>query len=178
MWFLGELKNPEPELMYRDKDEVDKAIAECGAVQRRIDAINADINRRTAAIVASHEKDLTALSDEKKKLEAGIQRWCEKNRANILPTERKTARFLHGEVAWRAGRETVEVTGDDGKFEELIRTLKRKRLSRFIQIKHVIDKTAVAREPGKIKDIPGIEIKEGEETFAVRPFDMAVDKAA
>nr|VFK58275.1 MAG: Mu-like prophage host-nuclease inhibitor protein Gam [Candidatus Kentron sp. UNK]VFK68349.1 MAG: Mu-like prophage host-nuclease inhibitor protein Gam [Candidatus Kentron sp. UNK] len=178
MWFIGTVENPKPEPTYHDKIEVDKAIVELGEVQRRIDDINADINRRTAAIVASHEDALTELSDEKKGLETDIRCWCEENRGSILPRGRKTARFFHGEVAWRAGRKTVEVTGDEHKFAELIRTLRKKRLSRFIQVRHVIDKTMVAREADKIKDIPGIEIKEGEETFAIRPFDMAVDKAA
>nr|VFK67233.1 MAG: Mu-like prophage host-nuclease inhibitor protein Gam [Candidatus Kentron sp. UNK]VFK72589.1 MAG: Mu-like prophage host-nuclease inhibitor protein Gam [Candidatus Kentron sp. UNK] len=174
--FMTPNNPPEPPaFVCEDKEATQDAIAAYGRAERRVQEINVDINRQVAALSAPYEGELATLKERKAALAGGIRAWCEDNKTLILPKGRKTARFLTGEVAWRAGSKTVEVTGEA---QGIIALFKKKRLKRFVETKESIKKAAILQEPERIQDIEGIAIRVGEEAFAIRPFDMAADQAA
>ena len=171
------------------RDAVAADIRTIGDLQRQITRISADMNDAIAAITAQHQPDLDRLAADVKRLGAGVQTWCEANRADITDGGKtKTANLITGEVSWRQRPPAVKIT----KVDLVIKTLKALGLARYLRTKEEIDKDAIlaahsaarqapstdpARaelmaEAVRLDSVSGIEIVTGVEDFAIAPFEQ------
>lgn len=173
------------------RDECAAEISEIGNRQRAITRIQADMNDAISEITARHQPALDALGAEVKRLAAGVQAYCEANRAALTEDGRvKFANFVTGEVTWRQRPPSVKIT----KVEAVIKTLKALGLGRYLRTKEEIDKDAIlaahsaARgapagdpqraallaEAEKLQGVSGVEVITGVEDFAIVPFEQEV----
>ena len=171
------------------RDAVAADIRTIGDLQRQITRITADMNDAIAAITAQHQPELDRLGGDVKRLQVGVQAWCEAHRAEITNDNKvKFANFLTGEVTWRQRPPSVKIT----KAEVVIKCLKALGLSRYLRTKEEIDKDAIlaahsaaklapaddagraalVAEADKLGGVSGIEIVTGLEDFAIVPFEQ------
>ncbi len=156
------------------RTEVDAAIAKIGEAQRKRDAIRTAMNDQLAAIKAQHEDAAAPHAAVIKHLAAGVQTWCEANRAELTRDGKtKTVKLGSGEVRWRTRPKSVMVRGAG----IVIAALKRLGLDRFIRTKEEVDKEAILREPDAVQDVKGITISQGED-FVIVPFATELEEVA
>lgn len=155
-------------------DDVNRAIAEIGIAQRERDRIQADMNDALAATREGFEAQAAPYAARIKELTAGVQLWCEANRARLTDGGKtKTAKLAAGEVSWRMRPPSVVVRGVDVVLEGL----KRLGLNRFIRTKEEINKDAVLAEPEIADQVKGLSVTQGED-FIVKPWDTDLEQVA
>lgn len=144
-------------------------IGRIGEHQRERARIETAMNEQIEQIRIVHETDARKHADCIKDLQVAVQAYCESNRGRL--TQRgKTYRFATGEVSWRIRPPSVSLRAVDA----VIAMFKRMKLERFVRTREEVDKEAILREPDAVKELPGIEIKQGED-FVVRPNETALE---
>lgn len=166
------IKSEAAAVTFANRFEVDAAIAQMGAAQRRRSQIANAMNDDLAAVKARHEEEAAPFAAVIKELGAGVQIWCEAHREELTREGRiKTAKFGAGEISWRTRPPRVAIRGEDVVME----ALKRLGLERFIRTKKEIDKTAILADPGAIEGIKGLSISQGED-FVIKPFETEIEE--
>jgi len=157
---------------FNNREEVNAAIAEIGAAQRKRDLITTAMNDELAAVRARYEEQALPHAAVIKELGHAVQVWCEGNRTDLTREGRtKTAKFAAGEISWRVRPPRVSVRGEG----IVIEALKRLGLDRFIRRKEEIDKQAILGEPGAVDGIKGLSISQGED-FVIKPFETEIEE--
>lgn len=166
------IKTEAAAVTFANRHEVDAAIAEIGAAQRRRAAITTAMNDELAAVKARYEEQAAPDSGVIKELGAGVQIWCEAHRDELTKEGRtKTAKFGAGEISWRTRPPRVNVRGEG----IVIEALKRLGLGSFIRTKEEIDKNAILAAPDAVQDVKGLSISQGED-FVIKPFLTAIEE--
>lgn len=156
-------------LVPSDKDACAADINRIGTVSRQIAVLQAAMNDEIAAITDRYTGQFTPLQDQLKKLQQGVQIFCEANRDELTQGGKsKSASFLTGIVQWRQRPPSVQARGIDA----VIEALKQFGLDRFIRTKEEINKEAILNEPTAVAGIAGITIKSGVEDFVIQPFEI------
>ena len=150
------------------REETQSWIKQFGDAQRELGRQEAAMNDEIAEITERYKPKINELSDESKRLQAGIQIWCEAHRSELTNTRSKTANLVTGEVSWRQRPPSVTVRGVDAVLDAL-RTL---GLTRFIRSKDEINKDAMLNEPDIAATVQGVTIKSGLEDFVIKPFEQ------
>lgn len=151
------------------KDEAARDIRAIGDAQRNLLRTQAEMNDAIAHITATYQPVLEAIGDELKKLQEGVQFYCEANRDDLCG-KGKTANLVTGEVQWRQRPPSVRVTGA----ESVIETLQRLGLSQFVREKQEVNKEAILNDPDGVKGVAGITVVTGVEDFVITPFEQEV----
>lgn len=182
-----------------DRDACAAQIATIGTLQREVTMMTAQMNEAIAAITARFQPELDARSARITELSAGVQTWCEANRATLTEDGKvKFHEFLTGQVKWRTGLPSVTVTG----VEAVIKTLKTLGMGVYVRTKEEVDKEAVlatysaaARitaheisvEPDPerraelqraqlhhemLQGLSGLRVKPGAESFSIEPLSI------
>lgn len=151
----------------QSKDEVMRDIKNIGDLRREHIRITTQMNDAIAAINQENAPELKRLDEEIKRLQGGVQTFCEANRESLCG-KGKTANLITGEVAWRARPPSVKVTG----VEAVLGWLKNMGMHSFVRSKEEINKEAMLNEPEKAKAVPGIKIETGVEDFLITPFEV------
>lgn len=151
----------------RSREETQSWIKQFGDTQRELGRQQAAMNDEIAEITERYKPKLNELSDESKRLQTGIQIWCEAHRTELTSGRGKTANLVTGEVSWRQRPPSVTVRGVDAVLEAL-RTL---GLTRFIRSKDEVNKDAMLNEPDIANTVTGVTIKTGQEDFIIKPFE-------
>lgn len=151
------------------KDEAARDIRAIGDAQRNLLRTQAEMNDAIAHITATYQPVLETIGDELKKLQEGVQFYCEANRDDLCG-KGKTANLVTGEVQWRQRPPSVRVTGA----ESVIETLQRLGLSAFVREKLEVNKEAILNDPDGVKGVAGITVVTGVEDFVITPFEQEV----
>jgi len=151
------------------KDEAARDIRSIGDAQRNLLRTQAEMNDAIAHITATYQPVLETIGDELKKLQEGVQFYCEANRDDLCG-KGKTANLVTGEVQWRQRPPSVRVTGA----ESVIETLQRLGLSAFVREKLEVNKEAILNDPDGVKGVVGITVVTGVEDFVITPFEQEV----
>lgn len=193
------LKAPAQEHVPADRDACAAQITAIGNLQRESERLQAEMNDQVAKITDHFAPLLADLAERVKALQAGVQTWCEANRAALTADGRvKFHDFLTGQVNWRTGLDSVSVTNA----EAVLLTLKALKLPEFIRVKEEVNKDAVlanfsaaakitadqvnaeADEVQKallirtlecnslLQGLSGLRIKPGAESFTVTPVSL------
>lgn len=156
----------------QSKEAAAADIAKIGTHQRERERIAADMNDALAKLRQGFEEQAAPHAEAIKTLSAGVQTWCEANRAALTQDGKtKTARLASGEVRWRTRPPSVSVRALDNVLE----ALKRLKLQRFIRTKEEVNKEAILAEPAAVTHIKGITITQKED-FVIVPFETELEE--
>lgn len=167
---LKTIKAPTVMNVPQSRDDCAIYIKHLGDVQREFERSRGEMNDAIAHITKSYAGVLEAQTMRVKNLQAGIQTWCEANRAQLLEGGGKTANLITGEVSWRQRPPSVTIRGA----ESVIETLQRMGLERFVRTKEEINKEAMLNEPDAVRGIAGVALVSGVEDFGITPFAVNV----
>lgn len=155
----------------QSKEMTMDAIRSMGDAQRELIRIETEINDLVAAETAARKDRIDALRSKVETLSAGIQVWCEANRAQLCAGGGKTANLVTGEVSWRQRPPSVSIRAVD----KVIETLRALGLTRFLREKVEPNKEAMLADPVAVGGIAGINIVTGIEDFIIQPFELKVE---
>jgi phage host-nuclease inhibitor protein Gam len=154
----------------QSKEETMGAIRELGDAQRELARIETRVNDEIARVVEAQKDAIEALKTRRDTLAAGIQMWCEANRAALCASGSKSANLVTGEVAWRQRPPSVSIR----QAEKVVDTLRALKLARFLREKIEVNKEAILAEPAAVAGVSGITVVTGVEDFSVTPFEVEV----
>ncbi len=158
----------------QNREEVTQAILRIGLDQRERLRIEAAMNDEIAAVKTRYEAQAAPLNERIVQLQAGVQIWCEANKAQLTNGGKvKTVNFGAGEVKWRMTPSSVALK----KVEALLKALREQGLTRFIRIKEEVNKEQILAEPEAVAGIAGITISQREE-FVIEPFETKLEEVA
>ncbi|WP_427500774.1 host-nuclease inhibitor Gam family protein [Methylomonas sp. MED-D] len=153
----------------RDRDACAESINEIGRLTRQITVLQAAMNDEIAAITDDYTGKITAINDSLKRLQDGVQLYCEANREELTDGGKtKTIGFVTGTVQFRLRPPSVSIRGA----EAVIDALKARGLIRFVRVKEEVNKDAILNETAVVAGVPGITIKTGVEDCTITPFEQ------
>lgn len=156
----------------QSRDAVVDAIADIGYAQRERVRIEAEMNDALAEIRLGFEQQALPYAERIKSLSAGVQTWCEANRAALTQDGKtKTARLASGEIKWRTRPPSVSVRAAD----VVIQALKAMKLDRFIRTREEVNKEAILADPAAVTHIKGVTITQKED-FVIVPFETELEE--
>ena len=158
----------------QSRDDVNDAIAKIGLAQRERARIQADMNDQLAKVKQGFEDEAKPFNEQIEALSKGVQTWCEAHRAELTKEGKvKFHGFAAGEVKWRMRPPRVSIRA----VENVMETLKRLGLSRFIRVKEEPNKEAMLAEPEAVTGLAGVKIEQGED-FVIVPFETELEEVA
>jgi len=158
----------------QSRDEVTKAIAEIGELQRDMADLELQMNDELAAIKGKYELEAEPSRVRIAALTAGVQVWCDANRRELTDGGKtKSAHLGSGEVQWHLTPPRVVIRALDVVLAEL----RRRGLDRFIRKVEEVNKEAILADKDAVTGIPGISITQKEE-FIVKPFAAKLEGVA
>ena len=120
------------------------------------------------------EDEAKPFNEQIEALSKGVQTWCEAHRAELTKEGKvKFHGFAAGEVKWRMRPPRVSIRA----VENVLETLKRLGLSRFIRVKEEPNKEAMLAEPEAVTGLAGVKIEQGED-FVIVPFETELEEVA
>lgn len=171
---ITRIKAAARQLAPQSRDEAAAQIRRIGDLSREQLRTQAELNDAIAQLTERYQPRLDALAEEIKGLQAGVQTWCEANRADLTNGNKiKTANLITGEVQWRQRPPSCRITGA----EAVIETLERLGLGRFVRYKKEVNKDAILNEPEAVAGVAGIGIQSGVEDFVITPFEIEAQSA-
>lgn len=156
--------------------EVTAAIEEIGAAQRKRAVLEAEMNQKLSSIQLEYAELVRPLNERESVLTEGVAAWCQANRAELTEDNKvKFHDFPSGRVNWYLTPWSVTVRG----VEEVIKFLRKKRLSKYLRTKVEVDKTALLRDRELLENraLEGITFKQ-EEVFSITPISEDIDTRA
>jgi len=158
----------------QSREDANDAIAKIGIAQRERARIQADMNDRLAKVKEEFEVLAAPFNQQLESLGKGVQTWCEAHRAELTKDGKvKFANFAAGEVKWRMRPCKVTIRA----MENVLETLKRLNLTRFIRVKEEPNKEAMLAEPEAVAGMAGVKIEQGED-FVIVPFETELEEVA
>ena len=123
---------------------VDVKLRRMAGVQRRLDALCAEMDRRMAAVRTRYDRRVAALRARYEALASELEAICRARRDEVFEDGRQSYRTPHGQVAFRRAEPAVEVREglDDAG---VCRLLRRGRLGRLVRMREGLDRQAVRR---------------------------------
>ena len=158
----------------QSRDEVNEAIARIGLLQRERERIQADMNDELAKVRLRFEELATPLNEQITGLSQGVHTWCEAHRMELTRSGKtKFYDFAAGEIKWRLRPPRVSLQSA----ENILETLKRLGLTRFIRVKEQLNKEAMLAEPEVVSGVAGVKIEQSED-FVIVPFGSNLEEVA
>ncbi|EBQ9987696.1 host-nuclease inhibitor protein Gam [Salmonella enterica subsp. enterica serovar Oranienburg] len=156
----------------QNRDEVNNHIARIGLAQRERARIQADMNDELAKVKLRFEETAKPFNTEIEMLSGGIQIWCEAHRHELTRDGKvKFHHFAAGEIKWRMRPQRVSIRA----VENVLETLKRLGLTRFIRVKEEPNKDAMLAEPDAVSGLAGIRFEQKED-FVIIPFETELEE--
>lgn len=152
---------------------VDVGIRKIARIQNEIDSIAQDYAEKILALQEEAKMKISPLKKNVDSIFTGIYAYCSANRPALLDKGRKTIDLPSGTICWRYNPPSV-LFKHGLKIADVIAILKKKRLGKFVRVKHEINKEAILLNPDAVAKIPEIRIVQ-EETFNVKPNDLKTE---
>ena len=145
--------------------EIAKAVSQIGKHQRELASIQRSVNREVEEVKTKATRKAERHQREIKDLFDALFLFAQNNRKELTEGgKKKTVSLPTGQLSWRLTPLAVSVKDKD----QVVATLKRLGLDRFIRVKEELDKQAVLKESEAVSNIKGISIDQREE-FVVKP---------
>lgn len=158
----------------RSNEACAAAIAELGALDRSIAAIQARLDERVAAVKAEAEAESQPLQAARDELAARIEHYCNDRRAGLTEFGlSKSATFTTGEIGWRLGQAKLEV--EPAKLGAVIAAIERLGLEHMLRRKVDLDRRAIVKQFEAVKHLKGLKLHPAAESFWIAP--VAIDLA-
>lgn len=165
----AKLKSSAQVYVPQTKDDAAADIKKVGDLMRLLTRKEADMNDQIAAITKQFQPDFDIIKEQLETLQSGVQAWCEAHRDELTNGGKtKSANLITGEVMWRQNPPSVLIR----KSEEVIHTLKRLGLGKFVRSKDEVDKEAILKAKDEVRGVAGITVITGAEQFEIKPFEQ------
>lgn len=158
----------------QSKDQANEFISDIGRMQRERERLQADMNDQISVIKEKFEAEAIPLGEKIRQMTAGVQVWCEANRAMLTEEgKRKHAVLASGKVSWRTRPPRVVLRGK----EAIIEALNVLGLKRFLRVSEDVNKEAMLADPEAARQVPGVTIVQTED-FVVTPHETELEEIA
>lgn len=155
----------------QSRDDAAIAIRQIGERNREIARIEADMNDKLAFIKEEAELRAAPLKEDVSGLTEGLKVWAEANRDSLTNKGKvKFADLGTGKINWRLRPAKVSIR----KVEDVLDTLKRLGLQRFLRVKEEVNKEAMLEAPEEARGVAGVTIGSEGEDFIVEPFEAEI----
>jgi phage host-nuclease inhibitor protein Gam len=155
-----------------NREEADEFIREIGSLMRDRELIQIALVANFAALKAEYEAKAKPINQQLQDRQAGLQTWCETNRAELLRDGGKTAKFGNGEVSWRNRPASVTLRGVDA----IIAYCKDKLNWLFLRINIEVSKEMMLANQDLARKIPGVTIASAGEDFIITPINAPLQE--
>lgn len=130
-------KKPSNEFKIKSLDEVNAALGDIAQLQRRISAVEAEMNDDIDAIKAAAEAVAAQYMEKLTGLEAGIQAYAEYNKAELF-RNKKSILLNFGVIGFRMSQKLKP--GPKTTWKRILEILKEKGLKSAIRLKEDVNK--------------------------------------
>jgi phage host-nuclease inhibitor protein Gam len=152
----------------QDLEDAERFLRGIGQIGRRVDVMNALLNKEVEKCKADAAKHINLLLKEQKTLFEGLYAYAESHRLELTVCGNpKTVNVMTGSFGWRTTPPAVNITN----VKKVLRKLKSLHLKKFIRTIQKIDKVAMLKSRKKASKVPGVKITQHEEFFA-KPSDL------
>jgi phage host-nuclease inhibitor protein Gam len=125
-------------------EAVGRRLRRIAAVELRLAALRADLDRALDAVRRRHDARLSAVSRRLARLTDDLELFCRTHRAAVLPPGRKTLATPFGEVGFRRA-ELAVVLAEGATAADVCAHLRRARLGRLVRASYCLDRPAIRR---------------------------------
>lgn len=157
----------------QSREQAQSQISRLGAILREHAVLKAEVDQLVANVVDQYAAQLDALVKQRDELQAGLQIWCDANRATLTDNHKtKTVNLVTGEVAWRQRPPSVGVRGAD----EVLKALREAGLSTYIRTTEEVNKQGILELASQVEKITVEDLAEGTEAaqqLARQKLDLA-----
>lgn len=144
-----------------------------GAMERRLDAINAGMTEQVDFIRSEAERKADPIRKDLEASKRGLQAWAETHRQRLTDKgKRKFADLGTGKISWRLRPASVLIRGK----EAVIEACRALGHTKFIRTKEDVNKEAMLADPKAAAAITGVTIKADVEDFIIEPVSAAVSQ--
>lgn len=159
------------------RTEMDQAVGKIGDMQTKKQKLEAEYNEKILALQTAMAAEIEPLDLEIQSLSLGVKTYCDANRADILPPDKKSAELVTGKIAYRDKKPKVVTRSTEKLIERLLEEagltkFKDQAVKKFssvlLRMKLDLDKDAALENPTKAEEL-GIEIEEDKERFYIKP---------
>jgi phage host-nuclease inhibitor protein Gam len=163
----------------QNREQASAALAEYAALDRTVDQLEILMNEQIAAIKADYFQKALPFRTRSEALASALQSYCEANRDQLTDNRSsKTVDFGVGKASWRNTLATVAISGKEKDLVDYIQQSADEELKPFLRATFELNRVALLRNPNLAKSIPGIDIVEAGETFAIKPDTAKIPEAA
>lgn len=153
----------------QNRDDAVVAVGRIGTLRREIAARKAAADEQVRIVGEKVEEALAPLSAELAEQEAGLQAWCEVNRATLTADGKvKFHDFGTGRISWRLRPPKVTLRN----VEAIIEGCRKLGLKRFLRTRTEINKDAMLADAKTARQIAGVSISSEGEDFIVEPAEL------
>lgn len=169
------------------KSDLSPAIAEIAKKQNEIAELQRVADEAIAKLQTQLAADIASLVEEIEKISLSIREYSDKNRADLFPNEFKTLKLETGDICYREGGTSVDATNSVKLINRILESNNllepkenfEKRLAKaFLRMKLELNKDAILETPDKAKEITGVGLKKGKESFYVKPYTTNIEVIA
>ena len=155
--------------------EAQTMLACIGQIDRELAAVEADCEKQMAAIRGLTADYAESLNKHIEMRFRALQAFVEVNRDELIPKKRESVAWPAGVVGFRKTPLAVSIA--KAKFDDIVRALRKRKLSHCLRKTVEIDKDALKRHRKKVEDIEGIKFRTRTE-FYIKTLDAGVEHVA
>lgn len=158
----------------KDRSEAAAIVRDIGTAKRGIEDLRNEFNEQVEILRGNMMGRVEELEREIADGVEGLFAFAESNRDELTEGgKRKTVELATGEIGWRFTPPAVMIRG----VENVLETLKKMKLSRFIRVKKTPNKEAMLAEAEVASKVKGVTIVQTEEFF-VKPAEGELEVAS
>lgn len=145
-------------------------LKEYGETANTLARNEADLSDAVAKVKATYETAAKPLQERLNTIFDQLAAWGAAHRTRLTEdTKSKTVLLPSGSIGWRFDPPSVRIR-KGLKVDDLIATIKKAGLRRFLRIKSELNKERMLDEPDVANTIDGVRVGRGDEKFFVEPF--------
>jgi len=132
---------------------VERLLLRIGRKQQELDALQAEMDQRIAAVRAEYGERLQGRAETITALERELNEVCEAERGTLLDGDARSIETLFGRVGWRKGRDSIKLR-DEVSEDEVAGKLARRGYDALVKVKRTVSRSAVlaALNAGRITE--------------------------
>ena len=163
---------------YRQID-LSPAIAEIARLNSEIKSLEDTANQVISEIQQKLAEQIEPLKQEIKKISLSIKRYTDDNREKLFKEGEKTIKLETGDISYRSAGKAVGVNSSVKLIESILeqnnlleaRNKFVKKMDKvFLRTKLELNKDAILAKPESAKQITGVDVVDGAESFYIKPY--------
>jgi phage host-nuclease inhibitor protein Gam len=169
---------PEIELIeYEHNESCAQAIQRLGELQRERTSLKTTTDEQIGLLQSELAQKLDPIDEEIKIITHSLHAWCEHRKEHIfvksktfeLPTGTMSYRQAPPSVSGNVTKKKIEDILERNSLSESVRKFESKLAKFFLRMKIEVNKDSILADPKKGKQITGLSVVDGSESFYIKP---------